>query len=178
MARNVGFGRFATRRQGPRRQSVWAATTWTSVTLGSNSAAVLTGLSAAGLALRPFTVVRTRGFIYMVSDQAAATESQAIIYGEIVVKQPALAIGVTAVPTPESESQADWHVFEPLASQFSFLSAVGFQDPAGVGVAFDSKAMRKVGTDDDLITVVEAAVSPDSEGVEFIVFSRALLKLH
>jgi len=172
------FVRRTALRQGQRRQSLWLFSAWTNVTVATGGAAILTSLNAAALALRPFTVVRSRGFLHIATDQAGTTENQALIYGRIVVKDEALAIGITAVPTPESQSASDWHVFEPMATRFQLNSAIGFVHPAGFGMQYDSKAMRKVDLGDDLIDVVEVGLSGPSEGVLFRSFSRVLLKLH
>ena len=176
--RNVGFGRFATRRQGPRRESRWFTSVWTSDAIATDGSVIITSLDAAALALRPFTIVRTRGFLHFSTDQAGSTEQQAVIYGEIVVKDEAVAVGITAVPTPESEADSDWHVFEPMATRFVLNSAVGFVHPAGFGMQFDSKAMRKVDVGSDLINVAEVGASGISEGVIFRAFTRTLIKLH
>ena len=56
-------------------------------------------LSAIGLALRPFTLIRVRGIFTIASDQSAATETQVGALGVAVVSEQAASIGVTAVPT-------------------------------------------------------------------------------
>ena len=103
---------------------------------------------------------------------------QAVVYGEIVVKDEAVAVGITAVPTPESEADSDWHVFEPMATRFQLNTAVGFTHPTGMGMQFDSKAMRKVDVGSDLINVAEVGASGFSEGLIFRAFTRTLIKLH
>ena len=158
------------------RQMVWLDNTFqnTNITAAS-TAVILTSLDAAALAARPFTVIRTRGWMDLASDQTANTEDQIVIYGEIVAKDEAVAVGVTAVPTPVAQSNSDWHVFEPLSWGLRVADATGLLN-GGVGRSFDSKAMRKVDLGDDLIQVVETAAA--SEGILFRVFSRALVKLH
>ncbi len=178
MARRRPTGRFPALRQGQRRESLWLQSEWANVALGTNSAAIIGTLNAAALALRPFTVVRSRGYLHIITDQVVASEQIAVVLGHIVVSDEAVAIGVTAVPTPETEAGSDWHVFEPLASSFTFISAVGTDDPAGAGIAWDSKAMRKVDLGEQLIEVVEAGVTGVSEGVIIRVFTRVLIKLH
>ena len=167
-------------RQGQRRKSLWFDSIWTVDTIATDGAVIVTSLNAAALLQRPFTIVRTRGIIYMSTDQAGSTENQAIIYGDIVVTDEAVAIGITAVPTPETESASDWHVFEPIASRFFLNSAIGASEGAGAGVMVqvDSKAMRKVDIGEDLIGVLEVGASGASEGVIVRMFMRTLVKLH
>ena len=69
-------------------------------------------LNAAALALRPFTVVRTRANLIIRSDQQAASELFEVAYGETVVSEQASAAGVVSVPTPVTEDASDWHVYD------------------------------------------------------------------
>ncbi len=178
MARRRPTGRFPALRQGQRRESLWLASVWTNNTLANLGTNLLLQLNAAALALRPFTVVRTRGYLHIASDQIANIENQAIGYGVIVVSEQASGAGVASVPTPISEPQSDWHVFESLASRFVISSAVGIDAAAGVGKEFDSKAMRKVDLGEDLITVLEVPDTGFSESVVIRTYQRALIKLH
>ncbi len=159
-----------------RRQTLWLASTWTVDTVtAANTATLLTQLNAAALALRPFTIIRTRGQIQLVTDQSANTEDQEMIYGHIVVTDEAVAIGVTAIPTPVAQPASDWHVFEPRASSIRVSSAIGIlvEHPS---TSFDSKAMRKVDLGQDFITVWETGGA--SSGATIRVFQRTLIKLH
>ena len=57
------------------RETMWISLDETQTTLASaNSAALILVLNAAGLALRPFTIIRTRGTLLVRSDQLAASE--------------------------------------------------------------------------------------------------------
>ena len=159
------------------RKTFWFTGLHSSVALaGASTAVIVSSLNAAALALRPFTIVRTRGFVGLASDQVIATENQGATYGEIIVSDQALAIGVTAVPTPVTDSQSGWHVFEALADQFDFVSGVGARQVAMNLREIDSKAMRKVEEGQDLVTVLETAGY--SSGIVAKIFSRVLIKLH
>ena len=178
MARRSPTGRFPALRQGRRRESLWIPFVWTNSTILSNAVNLLISLNAAALALRPFTIVRSRGIMQLRSDQAAGTEAQAVNYGHIVVSEEAVTAGVASVPTPLSEAGSDWHVYEQLASSFVLSSAVGIDAAAGVMKTFDSKAMRKVDFGEDLIAVAEVPATGISEGVIFRTQARVLVKLH
>ena len=83
----------------PRRAMIWLDLNSTTSTLGAaTNSSLQTTLNAAALALRPFTVIRSRGLIHLGSDQAAASEFQDVALGRIVVREEAAAIGVTALP--------------------------------------------------------------------------------
>jgi len=58
-----------------RRETVWLFDTSGVIGLAAGANPVLVGsLNASALALRPFTIVRSRGFVYVGSDQEAADE--------------------------------------------------------------------------------------------------------
>ena len=161
-----------------RRQSTWIALAPSQDTIAASSTAVLISqLDAVGLALRPFTVVRTRGMILLHSDQRAATEDYEVNYSHSVVTTQASAIGVTAVPTPVTDVGSDVpHVFESLFGGITVTTDVGVVDPFGISLRFDSKAMRKVDDGQDLISVVETSAT--SEGCGMTTGFRVLVKLH
>ena len=161
-----------------RRLTVWTSALPNSTTLASTSTAALTASLGAGLlAMRPFTIVRARGIIHVISDQAAQTESYQVGHAHAVVSDQASAVGVTAVPTPYADMGSDlFFVYEQISSTFRFVSGVGFDEPAGVTHIFDSKAMRKVNEDQDVVSVLET--SAISSGCVVIDSWRYLIKLH
>ncbi len=161
-----------------RRESLWLFLAEAQVTLAApNSVNLVLSLNAAALALRPFTVVRTRLHWYMKSDQTAALEVQQVALGCAVVSEQAVAIGVTAVPTPFADLGSDlWFVHQILASSFTFVTGIGFQSPGGVNVDIDSRAMRKVEDGQDLVTVMEN--SGVGLGSGNLIAGRQLIKLH
>ena len=162
-----------------RRETLWFGGTLTRSTIASaDTAAVQTSLNAAALALRPFTIVRTRGLIHYRSDQEATSENYSGAYGQAVVTDQAVGVGVTAVPTPVVDSESDaWFVYEALTSRIvvgatttTSISNIGHQ------VVIDSKAMRKVESGFDIVTVAETSAL--SSGMIFEVFFRTFVKLH
>ncbi len=161
-----------------RRETLWLGGVYQDTAIAAASTAlILTALTAAGLALRPFTVVRSRGLLFVSSDQEAGDERQSVAYGACVVSDQAVGIGVTAVPTPATDNDSDlWFVHESLFNNFQFASGVGFDGASGTKYPIDSRAMRKVEDGSDLITVVET--SAVSFGTRVLSFNRVLLKLH
>ena len=140
-------------------------------------AVLMTSLNAAALALRPFTIVRTRGLIGVGSDQFANSERQWVNYGHIVVQDTATAIGITAIPTLITDDDSDWFVFEQVGALIGVSSATSVFS-YGTERVIDSKAMRKVDMGQDLVSVVESAATGVSEGVSFREYTRSLIKLH
>ncbi len=164
--------------RGARRKTTWLqfapiATTTTS----ASEAALVFVLNTAALALRPFTVVRTRGLLELQSDQSGASEDQSVGFGLAVVSDAASAVGVTAVPTPITDMGSDlFFSHELLYNNFIQKTGVGFEAAAGVRHYFDSKAMRKVDISEDIVVVMES--SAISAGLILTMGFRMLVKLH
>ncbi len=160
------------------RETLWVglAATRTNITAPS-TAVIINSPAAALLALRPFTIVRTRGWFFVGSDQIANIETYGCSLGFSVVSDQALAIGITAVPTPESDADSDaFWVYESITGEMKLISAAGFVDPSGVGKDYDSRAMRKVEDGFDMAFVIET--NSISNGVLVGHVGRMLLKLH
>jgi len=161
-----------------RRETLWAGIAATRTTLAIGVPVLFTGFPADILALRPFTIVRTRGLIGIASDQEAADESYLAHMGISVVSDEALAVGVTAVPAPETRSDSDlFFVYESMSGRFHLGDATGFAESAEYTRQFDSKAMRKVEDGQDIALVLEAAGAPFG-GCLFTKTGRMLIKLH
>jgi len=158
-----------------RRATQWLEAPFVSTTLASTNAVALTlVMTAAELALRPFTVVRIRGRMHVRSDQTGALESYGAMMGFCVVSDQAVAIGVSAVPTPDTDLASDaWMLHESVIGSFGFISGVGVLE-LGQSVTYESKAMRKVEEGFQLIQVMECPVN--SGTVQDV--GRVLIKLH
>ena len=159
----------------PRRETLWigsdnslAVTT----TIGATQVVLNQSFSTTTLARRPFTIVRTRGFIFVQSDQVAALEEQIIGMGMSVVSEQAIAVGVTAVPDPYAD----------LGSDLFFVHKIGMKgmesngDLRGAYWEFDSKAMRKVEDGQDVAVVIRNISS--AFGADFFIVFRMLIKTH
>ena len=175
MARNF---RTVTRGRRQVRETLWLFVDPQIQALAAASTAVLLGsLNTAALALRPFTIVRTRGFFGVRSDQVATSENYDAAVGYAVVSDQAAAVGVSAVPTPETDRGSDlFFVYESLMGRFQDQTAAGFHDNALTWIQFDSKAMRKVDDDSDLVIVIESSAQGQGQFVSHS--SRILIKLH
>ncbi len=160
-----------------RRETIWIGNIFQQRDLAAGTPVIDASLNAAALLLRPFTVVRARGFVHVASDQVAATEEQMGAYGAAVVSDEAVAVGVTAVPTPVNEAASDlWFMYQPFANQFTFVSSIGFDGTAGQNFDIDSRAMRKVEDGQDIVFVLEASAAGNAARV--LTSVRLLAKLH
>ncbi len=160
-----------------RRESVWISGPVVITTITTASTAVLTAVLGAGPStLRPFTVVRTRGYLHVSGDQLTGTENWGVSMGFAVVSDQASAIGVTAIPTPETDRESDlWFVYESIWGRFGLSSAIGLLE-LGAHKDFDSRAMRKVEDGEDVIVALETSASHPSAIVAC--GFRMLVKLH
>ena len=161
-------------RSGPKRSMVWL-----NVSLGRQVAIALNdfllgSLNAAALALRPFTVVRTHLVVGINSDQTSASEDPLGAVGFIVSPDKSVALGVTAIPMPLTQADADFFVYQVMANKFVFVSGIGIVARYDMQYIVDSKAMRKVGNDDDIAIVWE---DQSAVGSEILVMGRMLIKV-
>jgi len=175
MARKSGFVR---RGGSMRRETMWVGIGEVDQVLAAaNTAVLIQSSNAALLALRPFTVVRSHITWFAGSDQTAAQEAWQVAFGVAVVSDQATAIGVTAVPTPFTDLGSDlFFVHQVQAGRFIFISGVGVEPLGGRQIQIDSKAMRKVNDDQDIVFVLEN--SGVSLGSRNITAGRMLIKLH
>ncbi len=156
---------------GARRKSEWNSSVAPS---GVTSLASGTSIfNTANVALTPLTVVRIRGYLYVQSDQVAAREEAFGAFGLTVVNTVAATLGITAMPAPltNMDESGSWALWVPWACSKS----AGDGDASNYSMDFDSKAQRKLETDDQLVGVIQNAAS--GFGVEFEVFYRVLVLL-
>ena len=159
-----------------RRQMVWIGSGF-GVQMISLSNTLLASLNAAALVLRPFTVVRTHLVIKFRSDQQAASEVVQGVYTQQVVKETASAAGIGSLPGGIDESDVDFFVYQPVFSDFVLGTSVGLEQLMGPANywSVDSKAMRKVGIDDDIVDVLDLRAVI---GAIISVEGRQLIKLY
>ncbi len=168
MARN----RFQHR--GPKRLTAWAFAAPINATLAAAGGTLMFSLNAAALAVRPFTIVRSHWAWMLQSDQSAGLEDQVGAFGVAVVSDQAEAVGITALPTPITDLGSDlFFVHQMMMARQSNLTDRTF--PAVTGFT-DSKAMRKVNDDQDM--VVTAEFSAAGAGFILTLGGRFLLKMH
>ncbi len=109
------------------------------------------------------------------SDQNVASELPFGQYGRMIVTDAAAAIGITAIPAPAGNPEADWFVHQAMVVRDRFASAVGFDGNFGHHYVIDSKAMRKVGPDSDEVSVFSMTAAV---GANITTQGRSLIQLH
>ncbi len=167
-------GRHQIVRSGPRRSTEWLASAdSTDMQSLANGGTIL---DQTFTFLEPATIVRTRGRLYVASDQTAASEFPFGALGMLVASTPAATVGVGSLPTPITDEGSDlWFLHESWMA--SILRADGSGIMQGVTVFdFDSKAMRKVEEGSTACVLLENASATDT--VQFAIKFRMLVKLH
>ena len=156
------------------RETLWLGIAPTNTNLAASAAALVSSLNAAALALRPFTIVRTHLSWNVRTDQEAASEFYAAAVGIAVVSDQASTVGVTAVPTPVTDIDSDmFFLWDAMFGRF-----VISQGTDGIFARVDSKAMRKVNGDQDIVFVIEDEAVIGTDGVNVTMMGRMLVKLH
>ncbi len=94
------------------------------------------------------------------------------------MKLDKLAIGITAVPTPFTDSDSDlFYVHKFMTSHFQFISGIGVFTTNNSQVQIDSRAMRKVEEGQDVAAVLEVSSLSGGGSISFVA-GRQLIKLH
>ena len=169
-------------RQGQRRATSWVASADVTAVTNLVASGVILAQSLTegvlgGLGLLPSTIVRTRGELWVKSDQLAATRVPFGAMGIGVVQEQARVAGVGSLPTPITEEQSElWFVHQFFAANLDFVTAAGVMGSEAMArYSFDSKSMRKIQEGEAVVVVLENAAV--TGGVNFIVKFRMLFKL-
>ena len=163
----------------PRRQTEWLslpAPTGVN-TLAAGNKIIAAQMDAVEKAKLPFTITRTIGLLTCLSDQVVAREVPMGTLGATVVTDRAVTVGITAMPDPVTESNADyWFLFQP----WSVIMQIGGAGEVGAShsaqLFFDSKAQRKVEEGEDIVFIL--ANADTASGIFFQLQFRMLIKLH
>ena len=158
------------------RTSIWVGINLAPVNVGANTGVLLGSLNAAALDLRPFTVVRTRFQFHHASDQVSGNERYSGAMGFVVVSDQAVGQGVNSIPDPVSNPDGTYYVYEAFMGDFFFSSSSGFESHGGSWKDVDSKAMRKVGSNEDVAIVIKNQDA--TYGFDAGLMGRMLIKLH
>jgi len=159
------------------RETIWGDVVGTAQAFTSPSQAFLLNVTGSVfLDLRPFTVVRARGVLYLKSDQAAAAENQAVNFGICVASDQAVLIGSTALPTPTTDQGSDlWLTYQSVMANATDLTDLAI---AGQFVQYDSRAMRRVEPGAQVVFLAETEVAGLTDGCQLRHTGRLLIKLH
>ena len=152
------------------RTKVWVGISLGDDTIPAATVQLLGSLNAAALALRPFTILRTHIDLLYSSDQDAAVERLRGSFARGIFSEQAVTAGIASLPDPASEFDESWFVYQSV----SYLSDTLGGD-VGQHYAIDSKAMRKVGPNDNVATIFTQAAGV---GATLTTSGRYLVQLH
>jgi len=126
------------------------------LTFGASASATAIGSFGARQTGAAATLVRTRGAMQaLVTNSGISDNVIEVVLGIIVVSLEAFNAGIASIPTPLSDPERAWIVWQPLA--VTAISANPDQGAFGTfaQVAVDSRGMRKVKFDDIFVAVFE-----------------------
>ncbi len=177
------FQRRSFQRTSQRRKTTWiggSVTDTTGQSLSQASSVIQASFDtrlSASQPRTPFTIIRLRGQAVFYSDQSAADEDPFGAIGAMLVNGESFDAGITAVPTPYTESSDNrWFWHEYWSAPVAATPASGIMTQFYDLITIDNKAMRKVEAGDVLIFVIE-----NKSGAHACAFSfnvRVLTKLH
>ena len=155
--------------EGPGIQTLSQFTTSTAAILGAGQSFNLDG----------FTIVRIRGLLDMFLTTATANGSGFVgAFGIGIVTDAAFAVGITAVPTPLTEIEWEGWMYHQFISVHGPAGTTAFPAiSAGSQIVVDTKAMRKIGSDEVLMAVIEVTEDVADATLNVRFGSRMLLKL-
>jgi len=158
-----------------KRLTMWIGIAGATANMSAVGGTITHVANAALLALRPFTIIKTIMDYALRSDQAGAMEHQVCSVGAAVVSDQALAIGVTAIPTPVTDRGSDlfWLHRNIMADE----SALTDRTRGETHVQVISKAMRKINDDQSFVFVAEFD-GLLSDGLILTSLGWLLIKLH
>ena len=169
MAARRSFVRPGVRR--PKRLTQWGGMVdqgFVTVASGGSTLISSTAFEAPG------TMVRARGSFSVKPSSYTADVTPVGAFGIGLVSAEALAIGITAVPTPYRDSDwGGWMVWKPFALHFESITQAGVLLGSWT-FEIDSKAMRKVDANTAFVFVAES----QSGAFSIAETVRLLLMLH
>ncbi len=141
--------------------------TWSGICGSFAAKDIAVGTAAIGSGRIDFletqTLVRVRGRVAIQLDAAGVDERVLVAVGLIKVKTAAAVAGIASVPTPNTETAADWLWFNYQWVSAGAEAAVNQNSLFDV-VEVDSKAMRRCKADESLIFVAEVCDTVDMGG--------------
>ncbi len=142
------------------------------IDIGTGTAAFVSVATFNG----PATMMRCRGEVFFQLDPAAADERAQIAVGLIVATDAAVAAGIAALPQPIAVPEAEWSWYGYATISSLAETAVVAGSNLWARLEVDSKAMRKVKANEQLVMVCEVGTVLDQGGsFDFIAGIRTLV---
>jgi len=144
-------------RSGPVRQTTWIALAdQGEINVASGASNIISSFEPGAAAMLAPTIVRTRGEVTITPQTFGSDLDISGAFGVCIVSADAFAAGATSIPRPFDDADwGGWFVWQ------SFFYHLEFGDLTGVRVIgrsyqVDSKAMRKIKTNETLVQVCES----------------------
>ena len=143
---------------------------------GATGAAALASNVPAIIAMvannNPGTIMRSRGQVLGSIDGAVDDDKVAIAVGLIIADDDAVAVGVTAIPSPLNDMEAEWiwHGFLLLQAQGTSTDAPGLT----ARLEIDSKAMRRVKSNTQCVFAIHPNSLAGTPAVDVMIGLRSL----
>jgi len=165
--------------RGPKRGTFWSGGTLTLIRDTPPTVSFYIVATEAFLENVPNpTLVRTHAEVIVADDESVSAPDSfgQLYYGLGVVNRNAAAAGVLSIPTPFTD--IDWDGWAVHGSLTWGSATSGLIDsPLGVQRrAIDSKAMRKIGSDQVIVFVIEPVAILGTEAFQFFGSIRMLFK--
>ena len=118
------------------------------------------------------TLTRTRGRVRASIDGPVANDKSCVGVGLIAVTEEQLAVGITAIPSPIDDFDAEWfwHGVLLLLAQGASTDEPGITDT----IEIDSKAMRRMKQTQTALAVIEARSQAGTPAVDVMITLRSL----
>ena len=162
------------------RKTVWNQGPF-SAAIQQSTAAGLTLIDTGQTGIGSTTLVRIRGELTVFISVATTIGDgfRKFSAGIGVVSSNAFAIGATAVPSPEADSEwGGWLWFLAAASLVSFETTEVARGPiSAVRIPIDSKAMRKLAPNETIFGAIAFTGEIGTATAEFVMNTRMLVKL-
>ena len=135
------------------------------ITFGASLTGSIAGSVGLALTVAAGTLVRTRGLIQAsVTTSGAAANDIVGVFGIIIVSSEAFSAGLASLPTPLSDPERDWVVWQPFGLYADATTPGEAATGANSITPFDSRGMRKMKTNDVMAPVFEAAQNDATTG--------------
>jgi len=158
-----------------RDQSSKRLTEWIGPALQQYITVATTGatLIASGPFESPVTIVRTRGHVSIKPSDVTVDLNIVGAVGIGIVSAEALGVGITAIPEPFTDADwGGWYYHRMFSYALEVVSQIG-EHFIEWDFEIDSKAMRKIGSNEAFVMVAESIVGEFQISAPF----RTLIKL-
>ena len=126
-------------------------------TIGTNTKTLLGSITLSNPGIEE-TIIRVVGWIFIQSDQLAASEYVNGAFGLIRVTDLAVAAGAASIPGPVTDgSDSGWFVHVPFVDAITVGDATGFNEGSSSGLfrTFDFKSKRILSTGEAFAIMAE-----------------------